>query len=1121
MSGVADPVPGVPIRSPVLSGTLSKTQEAFTVGFGAYMTNGVKDKLFAFVDRLGAADLNDCASVYFTLDAFPLTFMQERSRALFAHLTEKIASKSIDAGLVVGVLTNTSGQTWCTHYRELGKGEKSSIDRAVNKQKAKLPKPQRAFVEACMSYMKTKTKFDKVVAALPKSMKPADLQACVRLYLEVSQAFEEQASIQSLDVFYLVSDLALTTGRSTFALEYEKRKDDAASLLHARFEAMGQAGKQGRDRQDALNKKIKKVIEADAPPPGSRPGETKLPPLNKEQADFVTLYRTYVDGGSKKQLVAFQNSLTKPNGNTLAGFVAVYLDDSVRRYGEPASKRSLEVFFGTLSIAIAKSSSFYAIKVKSYIDAKDSLWARRVEALNVLQYGNQLRAQIDEKIKKKRLIDDLKVAFWLKNNRDPTLAELRSFNPNVPGEAFKAIDSALGDIDVAVGARAFDSLDKAYSSVAAAIEAETEPKARWMLVKHILERNHPSLRFRHLAYLQGVGLIYMACVKAHNILYANGFDQEETELFFAIDEGKTDRYFADFAAQIEGTLRRRGARARKERDPAHPDWEPQGKNDDAYTLLAKAEAALMLSGDVMDLPLTPPLAAAALRGCVEKAWDTQKAKVDAIRIRFDAGFAGKADLGIAQTIGNIYILWWDGSTAYVHVNGYEKVVFEANLTRLIKLYADYSFYGKLKENTEALGEVIPFMFEVIGYIPDLVSGGLTGLLKSVLFNLAFDQSVKALGIDPTNAQLLMLGMALLHEGLQPKAEEAHLGTVPEPAISAKGGGPIKGEFFGQDIGHMPAPEVPPPQFFDIPFENPRSTAGAIETGLPSNQGYDPRGLLTADGEHAIGLHDGGVGGDHPASSTPLLDERKTGPAYAATEDTKTTRYPADMDRATDQRQIPQQQQVQQQQSRVNRGPVDPVGRSMTDTLAADKSAQRAERLEGIKNSAGEQRINAAKRGTSGESFLDTRPIGGGTKPAQMSILGNKQAFDASLKNGYQVYMWKNAKGEIVYVGLSGRTLEHGTGVTPLSDWHTRLTNSHVDTLWIENATSLEVVSNLTYEQMNLLEEQLIKENFGKPYNFNEIANPDAMRIVREGIPELVIPTNAKTDRFGVVITGRR
>ena len=143
MTDFTDLAPGVPERSPSLvdSAPLSQTQTTFAKLFGAYLVDGAKEKLFAFIDQQDPAELNDCLSVFFSLDVLPL--MRDRPRAVFARFAERISRKGLDAALVVGVLTKSTGQIWRTHYQELDSTQKSSIDRAVAKQKAALPRAQR------------------------------------------------------------------------------------------------------------------------------------------------------------------------------------------------------------------------------------------------------------------------------------------------------------------------------------------------------------------------------------------------------------------------------------------------------------------------------------------------------------------------------------------------------------------------------------------------------------------------------------------------------------------------------------------------------------------------------------------------------------------------------------------------------------------------------------------------------------------------------------------------------------------------------------------------------------------------------------------------------------------
>lgn len=883
-AGMTD-APAETTKSTAPAPKLSEAQKTFVTLFTGYLLNGAKQKLFAFIDKQDLATLRECVAVYFTVDIFP---DRERSRGVFAHLAERIAGRSAAAALVVGVATKLPSGLWHAHYQELSKAEKSGVDKAVAKEKASLPRAQREFLDAFVAYMADK---DATMPALVKpivALKPADVRGCVRLYVEVSQAYGEPASGKSLDVFFTLSHYALKSGRSTFAIEYQEATSEPESIWHARFYRLDPA------RQAELNKKMSDAIAADAPPPGSRPGETPLSPLDKNQTNFLKLYRAYVDGGSKAELVAFQNALIKPDGDTLAGYVAVYLQDSALRYPEPASKRSLDVFYGTLSVAIAKSSSFYAIKVKSYIDANDSLWRRRVDALNILQYGNQLSADIDAKIKKVRFLDQLKVTFWQRFKRDPSSVELRAFDPVPVGPIAKPIDDALVDLDVAAGARSFEALDKAFSAVAAALEAQTDPLARWMLVRRIMERPRISVRFRHLAYMQGVGLMYLGCIQTYKELYKSGFDPEETKFFFHVEHDQ-DRYFGDFAAQIDATTRARGGRAPRLRDPEHPDWEPTGKNDDAYTLLAKAEGSLQVAADRMEFQLTPPLMAAKLRGCVEELWDKKRAKVMAMRISVDGGKAGKTHLTVGQTIGNVYILWWDDrhSTAYLQVNGYAQVVFEVGLERLARIYADHSFYGVLAENTKDLALVIPLMFQVIGYIPDLVSGGVTGLIKSILFNLAFERTMEGMGIDPTKAQLVLLGMALLHAGLEPKPEEPHLGTTPEPAtpvgsVHAEPTATVPVQLYEIDAGHLPAPQGTPydPQFYGLELGGQRSTMVPVdaEAALTSHKG--------------LGVNESGLGRGDELVATPSAEHRSTGPSATGVDHGDTSLHIDNANRST-------------------------------------------------------------------------------------------------------------------------------------------------------------------------------------------------------------------------------
>jgi len=69
------------------------------------------------------------------------------------------------------------------------------------------------------------------------------------------------------------------------------------------------------------------------------------------------------------------------------------------------------------------------------------------------------------------------------------------------------------------------------------------------------------------------------------------------------------------------------------------------------------------------------------------------------------------------------------------MKGLERVLFECeSYHQLGRLYDQDVTWGEIRRGTEHLLELIPLFFEIMGYLPDLVSGGLTGLAKAAFSN---------------------------------------------------------------------------------------------------------------------------------------------------------------------------------------------------------------------------------------------------------------------------------------------------------------------------------------------------------------------------------------------------
>src|SRR5262249_52568450 len=125
---------------------------------------------------------------------------------------------------------------------------------------------------------------------------------------------------------------------------------------------------------------------------------------------------------------------------------------------------------------------------------------------------------------------------------------------------------------------------------------------------------------------------------------------------------------------------------------------------------------------------------------------------------------------------------------------------------------------------------------------------------------------------------------------------------------------------------------------------------------------------------------------------------------------------------------------------------------------------------------------ATRRGTT------VQPVLGGGSPRtnkQYHLYGEPQKLAAS-KLGYQVYVLRNKKGEVLYVGRSGweKDPKYKGQNPPVSgrrmppNWEDRLRMHVKDSNkepWIGEVDSIEVTSDLTFDQHIALEHELIEE----------------------------------------------
>jgi hypothetical protein len=731
--------------------------------------SGQERPLVDFIASLKFDDARDCMSAYFGLENEYL-----HSRAKFVTVFGRLAVHTLAKGdvyfaLHTEVLIGAKGTPWERHYRALSGKQKTAVDLETRRQKAHLTLNQRHFLEWFALYMKKQSSADRMYKFVSASrFEPR--RDCLFAYIEVSEAYPERDGPASVLVFERLSRVTIDAGDASFAHFYDGRIHQADSPWHARFQALVPGA------QSAINADVarKQVIRSDVTvgdktfknaPIGKYTSDPVAPervdPAEREkqalltapQQKYIALYRQYVADGRRESMDALQ-TFFRQHPTDIASCMDAYLQDSRSK-----DDRSLAVFFSTVWEAINKEEPYYAFKVQQLILTPGTIWRDRFRSLDKDKYADRLLTHIAEKRAQARLLDDLKAEYFLKRRNDPTSAALATFEPVSSPEQEALLSKGLSDCEAGANIGSVELWEKGFTAVSGVFGSQLDPLTLYVLLKRCRGRRTLDLRFRYLVCLDGLIALFGLLVRERPTVYRPGFSRAEADLLLAgLDT--SPRYLNDFVAQYEYSTRK-------------------AVGHDTVAALCKSVGSLHIQADRAKLRLTPMIEAAALTGAVQELWDTKADAVRAIRIPIESRWNGHQELTVAQTIGNFYILWWDAnnSTAYVQMNGMDQTVFDIGPARLAAIYDNDATYGQIARDTAHLEVLIPLFFDILGYLPDLVSGGMAGLIENIVFNYLFDKSVAALGLDPTKVQLVMLGLALLKGGRKPKASGEPHGHV--------------------------------------------------------------------------------------------------------------------------------------------------------------------------------------------------------------------------------------------------------------------------------------------------------------------------------------------------------
>lgn len=742
--------------------------DSFRDAFYTYMASPdekikvIKDLL----DSLKFAELVQCFDVYF-VDSQSYGDEDGRSLDVFTQLTLTAIQKSPTPYFALGIASKLekSGNVWNARYGKLPKASKRAIDQAIARKKESLKSEVKTFLEKYDTLMTQKdsrqkgAQSQKTIAEwlspFAQKKNTGVLQGCLSAYLAVTEGYAKGGNSDSLLVFYGLSRLTINASGAVFAAQYEVDSKTGSGTLKKRYDALDESFRSAIDGDISDQKKLRHDVTykgktipvtvgsySGKPAVSDRalPGDDVVATLTKAQREFKPILLAIL---SKKKpvddLFAF---VRKHSFQELRECMNYYLTASDKT---PSGEYdiSLDVFYGLLSLTLAQGDAYYALKVLSLTSTAGSVWKKRFDALKP-ERKNALIEQIKGKIAQGRIIDSLKFQYFAQHHTDASPEKLRDFVPPCSPGDIELLDLCLGGIEPAVNVRSTESFNANFDKLADLLSNQFDTLNLVAMMMRCRARRSLRSEIRHLVYLYIFGVCFVRILNNWPEAYAHGLNDDERSYFIGKEE-KGDPYFNDFVIQFEHVIRNRlGAPSIAE--------------------ICKAQAGLHLYAWRRSLELAPMRDGLIVADLYETVSEKLPDIFNAISIPVASQFGSGAKVPLGQTFDDLFVIWWDPKRdrAYVRLKDTEKIVFQLKAYETLGSIRDGdAVYGEVARNTQGTLIMIPILFEILGRIPDLVTGGVTGLVENIIFDRLIDASVQALGIDPRIVQVAMLGVTVV------------------------------------------------------------------------------------------------------------------------------------------------------------------------------------------------------------------------------------------------------------------------------------------------------------------------------------------------------------------------
>lgn len=567
------------------------------------------------------------------------------------------------------------------------------------------------------------------------------LQEALRAFVEVAPPYPMNPI--SKEIFWVLSARTIGMGSSYYALEYEYRsRPDAGTSWSKWFEAIDE--KHRAELRQQTTKKAAGATQAERQQfvvfkqnaEDTAAGEKPAPLRDKRTTsatvkNFLQLFHQYL-AGSIKQTVMSESIMSRERvlGAEELEACVLALVEAAPTYSL-TNPRLLYVFEKVSSLAVRRCSGYFVLKFEWWCvgSGKKSTWSQLFAAAP----GKQaLKADLDLGKKRVRILDEWKFSYFHTHGKEPTFDALRRFEPAYKPELRAELSDRLHICLSNAKAVRLKSFENAWDRLVAFYEM-TPPLELMLVLKWCREWVTPDDTLRDHLYWLGVGTLYAKMLRHKDklLVYTRGFDEEEKRFLISSDR-KRHPYSEDFELRLRFLVVKR--------------------NHVQFWRISKTHALLELYARKRNLELTTIADAARVYDLADTfVGKFERAKRDggpiptvpSIAVTQRGNLANPdATVTLGEGLGDLTVVWLEGARAYLQprdMKGVLLIAVEAEYShQLGQLSQDNRFYETLYENTKALLVIIPAFWQFLSYIPDLVSGGLVGLAKSVIIDLAAD-----------------------------------------------------------------------------------------------------------------------------------------------------------------------------------------------------------------------------------------------------------------------------------------------------------------------------------------------------------------------------------------------